>query len=183
MEAIYSQQLSTLPIYLITGVFLGAFYDLVRIIRCIFGVEYYSKNKYFKLKNLKSKKNSKISSIKENIVMLITDILFFLFSGIIIAIIVYYANSGIVRWYIFVCCILGFLAYYFTLGKLVIRIANTVGIIIRSIFSQIVYLFIYPLKPIVLLTMRLFVSIKLKINSREDKKTEDIREILLSYGK
>ena len=180
MEAIYSQQLSTLPIYLITGVFLGAFYDLVRIIRCIFGVEYYSKNK---LKNLKSKKNSKISSIKENIVMLITDILFFLFSGIIIAIIVYYANSGIVRWYIFVCCILGFLAYYFTLGKLVIRIANTVGIIIRSIFSQIVYLFIYPLKPFVLLTKRLFVSIKSKIYSREGKKTEDIREILLSYGK
>ena len=86
MEAIYSQQLSTLPIYLITGVFLGAFYDLVRIIRCIFGVEYYSKNKYFKLKNLKSKKNSKISSIKENIVMLITDILFFLFSIMQIAV-------------------------------------------------------------------------------------------------
>ena len=184
MEVTHSQQLSTLLISLVTGAFLGAIYDCVRILRCILGVEYYSKIKDFKYKNLKSKKNGRISKAKENIVMLITDILFFVFCGISIAIIVYYANSGIVRWYIFVFCFFGFLAYYLTLGRLVIRIANTVAIIIRLFISNTVYLLVYPLKPVAPLLKKLFLRLKLKIKNKKIKKEENKkRDILLSYGK
>ena len=183
MEATYSQQLSTFVISLITGAFLGAVYDAIRILRCIFGVRYYNKNKPFWSDKVKSRKARGLTRLKESILIFITDILFFVFSGVTIAIIVYYVNSGIVRWYILMLCLFGFLAYYFTVGRLVIRIADRVATVIRLFASSIVYLLVYPLKPIVPLTKRIFLLLKSKPKSAVNKSEDKKREVLLSYGK
>ena len=183
MEATYSQQLSTFIISFITGAFLGAIYDGVRILRCIFGVRYYNRNKTFVFNKIKIRKKQGLTQLNENILIFVTDILFFMFSGITIAIIVYYVNSGIVRWYILLLCLLGFLAYYFTVGKLVIRIADRVATVIRLFVLYTVYLLVYPLKPLVPLTKKMVQLLKPKPKNKGNKKEDSKREVLLSYGK
>ena len=77
----------------------------------------------------------------------------------------------------------GFLAYYFTVGRLVIRIADRVATVIRLFASSIVYLLVYPLRPIVPLTKRIFLLLKSKPKSAVNKTEDKKREVLLSYGK
>jgi hypothetical protein len=169
---------------LITGAFLGAIYDCVRILRCILGIEYYTKPVRLKLKKSKKERGGKISKIKENTVMLITDIIFFVFCGIFLSIIVYYVNSGIVRWYILAFCLIGFAVYYFTVGKLVISVSNIIAGVIREIISCVIYLLLFPFKPVVPMTKKLFLTVKGKLIAKNrQKKAENTREVMLSIGR
>ena len=187
MEISMSQQLSAIIISLITGVILGAIYDVVRIIRCILGVKYTEIRPKISLFKNKPKKSLRISGLTESLIIHITDVLFFIVCGIIIAITVYFSNSGRVRWFIYFFCVLGFLAYYFTVGKIVIKLSGTITEILKTAVYSFVYLLFYPFFPIVSIikgvTHKMIEGCKVRRINEKKKKDLIKRNVLINYGK
>lgn len=104
---------------LAVGIGLGAVYDVFRIIRCAFFV-FSSEN------GEKRQKNGKNQAFFETFLQLILDLLFSIVYTIVIVLLVYYLNNGAVRLYILCLAVIGFFAYYFTVGRLVMRISDAI---------------------------------------------------------
>lgn len=95
------------------GIVLGVFYDVFRIARIAFNPKF--------------------------IIIFIEDILFCLGTAVTVVLFVYYANSGIIRWFALFGCALAFAFYYFTVGKLVMflseKIIRLIAAILRFIYN------------------------------------------------
>ena len=111
--------LSVIACALTVGIGLGAVYDVFRIIRCAFFV-FLSEN------DEKRQKNGKKRAFFETFFQLILDLLFSIVYTITIVLLVYYLNNGVVRLYILCLAMIGFFAYYFTVGRLVMRAAHAI---------------------------------------------------------
>lgn len=186
MEISMSQQLSTIIISLITGAFLGVIYDTVRFIRCALGIKYCNNSFKCSIKTIKTKEKTRLTGLKENIIIHITDILFFIICGIVIAILVYYSNNGRVRWFIYFFSAIGFLIYYLTIGKIIIRLSGVITEVLKSIVYYTFYLIVYPLLPIRNFAKLLFTKIHTEFKIKKAKKRNEKlghRNILINYGK
>lgn len=122
------------------GALLGVIYDVIRVLRVLLGAEREEKGKTdfrkIELPIIKRKaypdKKSKLSSALLNVWVAVGDVIFAVSCGIMAVMIAYAYNSGKVRAVIFIGLALGFLGYYFTLGKLVMKISELVAFLIRS---------------------------------------------------
>lgn len=100
------------------GIGLGIFYDVFRILRI---------------------------AVKDNsIIIFFEDLLFFISASIFTFLFIFSVNSGQLRWFIFLGLILGFVVYYFTLGKLVLKISQVIIKAVKTIFKFLFSLFIKP---------------------------------------
>ena len=122
------------------GALLGVVYDLIRVTRVLFGAEREGNGKtdfrYIELPIIKRKaypeKSNKLSGFLLNVWIAVGDVIFAVSCGVLAIMIAYAYNSGKVRAVIFIGLILGFLAYYFTIGRLVMRASELITFLIRS---------------------------------------------------
>ncbi len=104
--SIYNQ-LYNILIFFIIGIVIGILFDIFRILR-----------KTFKT---------------PDIVTIIEDILFWILVGIIIIFSIFKFNNGILRSYIFVGLIIGFIIYMLTISKYLMKISVKILLTIKNI--------------------------------------------------
>ena len=176
MQIFLADQLRVTLFSILIGVALGALYDVVRIFRTSLGVVYVNrftdKLKGIKLPLIKNPllRQEKKRRIAENVMIFITDILYFLVATFVMMVYVYYVNSGVARWYIFVGSVLGIFAYYVSIGKLVISISECISFFIKVLIS---YLAFFISRPFLLLYRKLKPCFE-KIKSRKKKNKKSI---------
>ena len=121
--------------------------------------------------------------------MFITDILYFLVITPIFMIFLYHQNNGIVRWFILFGAILGFLLYYFTLGKLIISVSEYIAFAVKVVFMHIIFFISRPFVPIARFIKtkisKIKASVKNAISRSKEKKKEEKKHIrtLIHFGK
>ena len=113
----------------VVGIFLGAFYDVFRIIRIAF--------------------NSKWLSV------FFQDFIFCILSALTVILLVFYTNSGVVRWFSLLGCFMSFLLYHQTIGKIVMFMAKKIIDFIRRVLNFIKSITIVPAKKLTILIARL----------------------------
>ena len=111
------------------GVFLGAVYDIFRIIRVAF--------------------NSRWLSI------FFQDFIFCIFSALSVILLVYYTNSGVVRWFSLAGCFLCFLIYHLTVGRIIMFMARKIIEFVRRVLNFIKSITIVPAVKIILFMIKL----------------------------
>ena len=121
------------------GVFLGAFYDIFRIIRIAF--------------------NSRWLSI------FFQDFIFCIFSAVSIILLVFYTNSGVVRWFALFGCFLCFLLYHLTVGRFIMFMARKIIDFISRVLN-----FIKSVTVVPAVRLALFVFKTLKQLGRQAKR-------------
>lgn len=132
------------------GMVFGAFYDIIRVLRSLLGINYINKFtenlKKIRLKLIDNPllKEKQRTKLREGVILLITDFAYFLILTIALIIFIYYLNDGIVRWYIFAGTMAGLLIYYFTIGKLVISISEYITFFIKILFEYLFFFLKYP---------------------------------------
>ncbi|MBQ8392562.1 MAG: spore cortex biosynthesis protein YabQ [Clostridia bacterium] len=187
MGVSFLHQLSVSYHSVILGFYLGIIYDIVRIIRCFFGVKYRCVIKRLDKLWIKSEEK-KLNKIYESVLMGITDILFFVIVTCIMASFIYSVNSGNVRWYIYLFAFVGFLLYYLTVGKIIISLSSIIVRTIKKVFRMFIICILSPFLPFKILYVKAIKGIHNQIRARRRVKLPDAEEIenrtiLLQYGK
>lgn len=127
----------------------GVFYDLNRIVRVLFGVKY-SKKAYDKLYAVKLPIVRKKVSMGEKsgalqaIVINVGDFLCVIFAAVGIIILNYAYNSGRFRFFTVIGMGVGFIIYRYTVGKLVIAVAEPIAFIFKYFLLSIILIFSCP---------------------------------------
>lgn len=105
------------------GVLIGGIYDIFRIIRMVFTLPGIISDADIAVEHR--------SRLCVDLVVFLCDILFFLVAAVVSAIFIFYVNNGRIRGIALFGSLLGFTAYYNTVGRLVTHIS---GNIIRGIY-------------------------------------------------
>jgi len=108
----------------VVGGILGVFYDVFRIIRIAF--------------------NSKWLSI------FFQDLIFCVFSAFSIILLIFYTNSGTVRWFSLLGCFMSFVIYHMTVGRLIMFASKKIIEFIKKILAFICNITVIPLKKFIL---------------------------------
>jgi hypothetical protein len=129
------------------GICFGAVYDVLRVRRIAFSKERYGIHRaqsalsnYFDVQP-----KGRFWSV-QTIVIALEDFLFLSFLGAAIAILTFYENDGVFRWYALLACILGFACYRVTLGALVMKAADAIIARIKVCFRFVIAHTLVPLR-------------------------------------
>ncbi len=153
MDASILQDILFFTKSLLFGIFLGILYDVVRILRMMFGVEYrqikmqekpkvvlpYIQSFFDKIKHAPKEKSVKIF-------LCASDILYFLLAGGCYAVFLFAENEGIFRLFSLFALFFGFLAYYFTLGKVVMQLSKVILFAFQVAVAYLVFFFFLPIR-------------------------------------
>ncbi len=112
----------------ILGAVLGLIYDFFRIKRIA-----YNLNK------------NKIKKMMENTIVFFEDITYWLICSVFVCVFLFYINSGRARGISLFVMLSGFLVYYFTVGKLVVRCSERIIELFYKMLRKIYSIFIRPL--------------------------------------
>ncbi|MCL1858827.1 MAG: spore cortex biosynthesis protein YabQ [Oscillospiraceae bacterium] len=112
----------------VVGGLLGAFYDIFRIIRIAF--------------------NSKWLSV------FFQDLIFCIFSAFSIILLVFYTNSGRVRWFSLLGCFICFVLYHLTVGRIVIFMSKKIIDFIKRLLKFLYKITVIPVKITVLFILK-----------------------------
>lgn len=121
------------------GLILGVVNDLNRIIRVFCGVKY-SEKRFGKLYELVLPVVRRPLIRKENnfhkkalaVLIFFQDIAFFIFASVGIILLNYEFNEGRFRFFVVIAVILGFLLYYFTVGKVVMTVSEGIAFFVKA---------------------------------------------------
>lgn len=127
--------------------------DVHRLIRVCFGVRYsnktfeglYAKPLPFLHRPLRTPNSTKVKNFFLNVLIFIQDILLLVASAIGVVLLNYYFNQGRFRIYTVLAVLLGFLLYYFTVGKLVMFCSEGVVFIFRAVLTVVFVLISRPI--------------------------------------
>ena len=119
------------------GVILGVGYDGIRALKMLFGV------RYGEDADLPQSRAAKAFAFA---VTFITDIIFWLCAGVCSIALMYTVGGGVFRGVTYVALLFGFLIYYLTLGRLVLKISAFLTAIIKRVFSGLVRIALAPIK-------------------------------------
>ena len=152
------------------GVGVGAVYDVHRIVRIFFGVQYSKKRPSELLLRPLPMVGRPLGEIRQrkwkncflSVLIFLQDVFFFCLAGVGIVILNYAYNDGQFRFYTVVALLLGFLSYYFTIGKLVIYLSEWIVFFLRAAFSILFFLLLQPV--IKLFTLVSFIMKKIISN-------------------
>jgi len=127
----------------VVGGFLGAFYDVFRIIRIAF--------------------NSKWLAV------FFQDLIFCIFSAISVILLVFYTNSGMIRWFSLLGCFMCFVLYHITIGRIVMFLSKKIIDFIKRVLRFLYKITVIPVKTAILFILgrlRKFICFILKISRR-----------------
>ena len=143
----------------VIGFFLGAVYDVFRIRRISFSPQMRSKTRTAKPGESSSGKKQGISRIRlfirknieviDFVLIFFEDVLFMTFSAVVLSLLTYKLNSGKIRWFIPAFALGGFAVYYFTVGRLVKKCAESIIRFIRLAFMWILKITVAPVVRII----------------------------------
>ena len=136
------------------GFFIGVLYDACRIIRIFFGARYTEKrfDRLFSLKipfikkGICLQKQKKFNKISRNIVVFLGDFICVICAIAGIIMLNYAYNDGKFRFFTLVGLAIGFLVYFFFVGKLVMLISEPIAFLIKYLFVSFFVVFCYPIK-------------------------------------
>jgi len=128
MEISITEQSIVFLFSCVVGGLLGAFYDVFRITRIAF--------------------NSKWLSV------FFQDLIFCIFSAFSIILLVFYTNSGTVRWFSLLGCFMCFVLYHLTIGRLVIFMSKKIINFIKKVLRFLYKITVIPLKKSVLFILK-----------------------------
>jgi len=148
MMFVSQEKLAFILLYsLFIGVFLAIVYDVFRIRR----LAYRTRASF-------SDKSKKITSRKENMIestlIFFEDVLFALIASVVVCIFIFYMNRGQFRGIALVGTFLGFLAYYFTVGRLVMYFSGVIIGFLKFLTRKIYEYTLHPLKKSVIFIIR-----------------------------
>lgn len=151
MDNIILSQLYSLLIFTITGIIIGVFFDIFRILRRSFKTP--------------------------DIITYIEDILFWIFTGIFFIMVLFKFNNGEIRSYVLLGLIFGIIIYMLVISKYFIKINIKIIEIIKKILSYPIKIILKIIKPfsfIVINIRKIIVDIYNKIlkTTRKYKKIE-----------
>lgn len=133
------------------GLILGVLNDVNRIIRVFCGVAY-SKKHFGKLYEVDlpivhrplGKREGKIHNKALSLLIFFQDIIFFIVTGIGITVLNYEFNEGRFRFYTVLGVFIGFVLYYFTLGKIVMMVSEGIVFFIKAAFLVVFSAILHP---------------------------------------
>lgn len=139
-----------LAVSLLVGAAMGVLYDVLRIGRVMLGMSRYTAAasaplfcpKFYQPRCKKG--NGRVLHIFKQVLLIVQDFLFCLAVGIAIALLLFSHNNGEFRGFVFLGLVIGFVAYYFTVGQLVIRASEYVVFAIKTLFLYAVYYLTLP---------------------------------------
>lgn len=135
---------------LLAGAAMGVLYDVIRIGRVMLGMSQYTAAAdapLFCPKFLKPREKSphrRLSRLVKGGLLIAQDFLFCLTAGVVIALLLFSHNNGEFRGFVPIGVAVGFAAYYFTVGRLVIRASEYVVFAIKTLFLYAVYYLTLP---------------------------------------
>ena len=132
---------------LLCGAVLGVFYDVIRALKMLFGVGYF----------LNSTIPSRLAKgILAHAITFVTDLVFWLTAGLLSIALIYEIGGGVFRGITYIGLTAGFLIYYFTLGRLVLKLSAILVKAIKKAVSKVVRLVLIPIKRILLTVISLY---------------------------
>lgn len=140
--------LSLLLVYsFIFGISAGVLNDLNRILRIALG-----------MRNVKQDRNKsgarRLCSAMSIVLIAIQDIVLFAYLGVGVAVLNYYLNRGIFRIYSIAATAVGFVLYYFTLGRAVLFFAERIIRALRFVIGWILRIVFAPFRFVCRLLLR-----------------------------
>ncbi len=139
---------------LVFGLSAGAVNDMSRAVRTLFGVSY-GESRSKKLEELKlpiikrSLGAVSCGKIKKRCLpsmMFFQDVFLFAYAGVGVAVLDYYFNSGRPRIYTPIAVVIGFLLYYFTIGKISPFVFCVLTFVFRAVLAVFFEAFCRPLR-------------------------------------
>lgn len=129
----YQMFVSALWVF-VCGAAMGVIYDILRFTRALLGYRYRT------LKDGSEENINKAVCEKKlfRAVLIVEDAFFVLSFGAVFAVALFYANDGAFRLLFLASMLLGFYSYYFSIGKLVIRILDILAAFVRGVISRVV---------------------------------------------
>ena len=135
---------------LIFGAIMGVLYDCIRIQRVLFGISRYTdaaNTPIFCPKLWKPREKripEKARDFFKHGVLVLQDMVFCLTVGVLLSVLLFYRNNGEFRGFVLIGVVLGFSAYYFTVGKLVIRVSEYLVFAIKTAMLYAIYYITLP---------------------------------------
>ena len=134
---------------LLFGIGMGVLYDCIRIQRVLLGISRYTKAESAPVfcpafLRMRKKRTGKWKKLAKFVCLVLQDILFCLSVGILVSILLFYRNDGVFRGFVLVGATVGFVVYYFTVGRLIISISEYIVFALRTAFLYFVYYVSYP---------------------------------------
>ncbi len=140
---------------IVVGIVLGVLYDVFRIQRISMSRDYHftvMRKRENNSKTLNLLTNFLLSDKLKSVIIFIEDVAFFVLSAVIVIIFIYQSNSGIIRWFELSGAVLGFILYYFTVGRLVVSLSEYIIFAVRWVIGTV---FKYTLLPVITLIYKL----------------------------
>lgn len=136
---------------IMTGCVLGVVLDFIRISRVLFGIASYTGQKTKLLHHsfpligtIKTTVWSHELSRLKIFLFFIGDLLFFVLSGLVFCVFLYHAASGSFRWFYLFGALIGFSAYYASVGRIVVMCSETINVLLTVIGSYLIWLLSLP---------------------------------------
>ncbi len=184
---------------LFVGVLIGAVYDVFRVLRIALtlGGGTGQRVRYERVEAAilrmrpgvadGSVKKTGIGAKLELAVVFVCDVLFFLATSVVSVVFLYQANYGQPRLYVLVSVILGFAAYYNTVGRLIAYTSGAIISLVRLISAFVFYRLVTPFVKVTCRTVSVPVeTLKLRIITAEceafDKRLVRLSEKLYGYS-
>lgn len=134
---------------LLAGVILGAFYDVLRITRVFLGVHYSRRTaralRGVSLPLLKAQKDRGENKML-GIVVFVEDFFFCLFAAVALILLFYEMTNGKFRIFAILICMMGFLLYRGTLGRLVMLCSEVIAFVIETAVRYLAFFILFPLR-------------------------------------
>ena len=160
------------------GMSAGAFNDISRIIRAFLGVRY-SKRSFERLYAIKfpfvgplnSERPERVWNRRAlSVLIFFQDILLFVYLGCGVVVLNYYLNRGQFRLYTIAAATVGFVVYYFTLGRIVMLLSEGIIFILRALFKIFFYIISRPFVFVFGLVLRILRKLAKKLRRAIEKK-------------
>ena len=182
--SIKSQIITTL-FSIVLGILLGFIFEIFNTLKLLFGSEPSEKIKkrICKLKHFQVKRREvyKISKIHKWIIDFVFDLLFFVFITPIMQIYIYAFSNGIVRWYIILGAIIGYLLYYVTIGRIIRYVLEYIFIFLKAMLQFLMHYIILPFRKVFeFFKMRFEKCYGTRKRKQSDKTAS--KNIIFSYG-
>ena len=132
---------------LIAGAMMGVIYDVIRFGKMLLGVEYgaYREQIDITLKN-----------IMTTAITFFADVIFWLLFAVCAISLTYTISGGVFRGLVYVGMLLGLLVYYFTLGKLVLKISTKIVAALKKTVRALIKIILVPLRAIFCIFVKLY---------------------------
>lgn len=132
---------------LLLGLFFGFLYDSLRIMRMLVGITSVHIQSVAWTRRLPCRHIGKLGRgvVSELFFVHLLDILYGLSTGASFCVFLFALNNGRFRWYLLLGCVLGFMAYYWSVGRLVVYLSGYIVAVLRSMIGLILYLLTQPL--------------------------------------